>query len=104
MRKELEQFIKENRKTCWESDYENGEYCLGENKVIAFVEVIQEQAKVKVNFAEDIRVMKDAQLKSVEEVIKSTDDKIIKEVHQKIKNIVSIIYDEIIEYVSKISE
>lgn len=64
MRKELEQFIKENRKTCWESDYENGEYCLGENKVIAFVEVIQEQAEVICPLAKYLERQKEWSIKT----------------------------------------
>lgn len=54
MNDKIEQFIKANRKTCWESDYENGEYCIGENKVKQFLESIPMQAGVKVNFAEEM--------------------------------------------------
>jgi len=46
MNDKVEQFIKANRKTCWESDYENGEYCIGENKVRQFLESIPMQAVV----------------------------------------------------------
>lgn len=52
MNEKLENFIKQNRKICWESEYENGEYCIGENKVKQFFESNQVQAVVKVNFAE----------------------------------------------------
>jgi len=47
MNEKLENFIKQNRKICWESEYENGEYCIGENKVRQFVESNQVQAGVK---------------------------------------------------------
>ena len=43
----LEQFIKQNRKICWESEYENDEYCIGENKVRQFFESIPMDAEVK---------------------------------------------------------
>jgi hypothetical protein len=33
---ELENFINRNRKICWEAEFEQGEFCIGENKVIDF--------------------------------------------------------------------
>jgi hypothetical protein len=30
-------FIDQNRKICWEAEYENGEFCIGENKVKRFI-------------------------------------------------------------------
>ena len=32
----LERFIRNERKICWEAEYQNGEYCIGENKVREF--------------------------------------------------------------------
>lgn len=29
----VEKFITENRKICWEAEFEKGEYCIGENNV-----------------------------------------------------------------------
>ena len=34
--KELNEFIKRNRKIDWEAEFENDEYCIGENKVKEF--------------------------------------------------------------------
>lgn len=33
MQKETEHFINLKRKICWEAEYQNGEYCIGENDV-----------------------------------------------------------------------
>jgi hypothetical protein len=33
----LEMFIQRNRKICWEAEYQNGEYCIGENALSKFV-------------------------------------------------------------------
>ena len=44
MKEKLESFIEQNRKICWESEYENDEYCIGENKVRQFFESNQVQA------------------------------------------------------------
>ena len=37
MNKDLEDFIKQNRKICWEAEFQNGEFCIGENKVREFL-------------------------------------------------------------------
>lgn len=34
----LESFIMQNRKVCWESEYEQDEQCLGEKKVFLFMQ------------------------------------------------------------------
>jgi hypothetical protein len=33
MTNRIEHFITTNRKICWEAEYENGEFCIGENKL-----------------------------------------------------------------------
>ena len=43
--KKLEDFISQNRKICWESHFEEGEYCIGENKVREFVEHLEARLK-----------------------------------------------------------
>jgi hypothetical protein len=35
---EVENFINHNRKICWEAEFEDGEYCIGENKVRTFIQ------------------------------------------------------------------
>jgi hypothetical protein len=35
--KEIEWFIENNRKICWEAELENGEFCIGENKLRKFI-------------------------------------------------------------------
>ncbi|MBK7381694.1 MAG: hypothetical protein IPJ03_22400 [Ignavibacteriales bacterium] len=47
MKDKLEEFIKQNRKICWESEYQNGEYCIGENKVRQFFDSSQLEPPVK---------------------------------------------------------
>jgi len=39
----LERFISQNRKYCWESEFEQGEYCIGENDVKEFFVAITGQ-------------------------------------------------------------
>lgn len=34
----IEMFIQQNRKICWEAEYQNGEYCIGENALLKFVQ------------------------------------------------------------------
>jgi len=41
--KEIEIFIQQNRKNCWENEYENGEYCIGEKTVLKFIKSIQQE-------------------------------------------------------------
>ena len=36
-REQIDAFIESHRKICWESEYENGEFCIGENKVKDFL-------------------------------------------------------------------
>ena len=33
---DIEKFIANNRRICWEAAFENGEYCIGENKIREF--------------------------------------------------------------------
>jgi hypothetical protein len=33
----IQHFIKHNRKICWEAEMEDGEFCVGENKLLNFV-------------------------------------------------------------------
>ena len=32
-REDIEHFIEQNRKICWEAEFENNEYCVGENTI-----------------------------------------------------------------------
>ncbi len=43
--KEIDYFIDHNRKICWESEFENGEYCIGENKVKELLITVLERLK-----------------------------------------------------------
>ena len=43
MTEKLERFISQNRKYCWESEFEQGEYCIGENDVKEFFVAITGQ-------------------------------------------------------------
>ncbi|MGD9162742.1 MAG: hypothetical protein PVG39_30330 [Desulfobacteraceae bacterium] len=36
MKEQLKEFIKQNKKICWEAELEKGEFCIGENKVREF--------------------------------------------------------------------
>lgn len=37
IKKEVEHFIRHNRKICWEAEMEQGEFCIGESKIEKFV-------------------------------------------------------------------
>jgi hypothetical protein len=39
----LDFFIEQNRKICWEAEYEKGEYCIGEQKVKKFFTALREE-------------------------------------------------------------
>ena len=45
--KKLEKFIEINRKICWESAYENGEYCIGENSIREFINRLLNEEPLK---------------------------------------------------------
>lgn len=53
--------------------------------------------------AKDIEIMKNAQLKTIDDYIKDIEDKTIVEVNKKIRDIVGIAYDSVIKYVSNFS-
>lgn len=40
LRKKAKTFIYKNRKICWEAEHENGEYCIGENCLMQFIDKI----------------------------------------------------------------
>ena len=42
---EVDRFINRNRKICWESEFENDEYCIGENKVKEFLRSFRDQGR-----------------------------------------------------------
>lgn len=37
---EIDVLIKSNRKMCWEAEYENGQYCIGEEKVKELIRIL----------------------------------------------------------------
>ena len=41
----LNQFMNENRKICWDAEFEDGEFCIGENKVKNYIEHLEETIK-----------------------------------------------------------
>jgi hypothetical protein len=41
----LERFIRNERRICWEAEYQNGEFCIGENKVREFFNKLKQQLK-----------------------------------------------------------
>jgi hypothetical protein len=43
---EIEWFIRSNRKICWEAEFEQGEFCVGENKLREFIEKLSRQLPV----------------------------------------------------------
>lgn len=40
LRRELQHFISRERKICWEAEFQDGEYAIGEHRVKRFVEEI----------------------------------------------------------------
>ena len=42
-------FIRGNRKICWESEMEQGEYCIGENKMKAFIDKLSKDQVSEIN-------------------------------------------------------
>ena len=37
LEEKIQHFIKYNRKICWEAEMEDGEFCVGENRLLNFV-------------------------------------------------------------------
>ena len=38
LKEKIQHFIKYNRKICWEAEMEDGEFCIGENRLLNFVD------------------------------------------------------------------
>ena len=46
---EVDYLIKKNRKICWESEFENGEYCIGEEKVKELIKLLIDRFSILVS-------------------------------------------------------
>ena len=42
LNEKVEHLIKWNRKMCWEAEFENGNFCIGENKLREFVKELKQ--------------------------------------------------------------
>lgn len=43
-------FIERSRKICWDAEYENDEYCIGENKVSQYIDKLQNKIDEAIRF------------------------------------------------------